>query len=601
MPAELPHRPLAMKLWLSKSFGQAKHDANVGIESLEHLMRNRMRMLLRHTWIVAVLGTLIIGGLIWWVVYITVAPTDMKIAAGPAGSANVTLVQLLTQRFVTERDKVRLSLVPTDGPQQSLQTVTSKDADLAIIPSTIDNSPDLPVVAILRQNVMALIVPAPPPPPTQPKQEVAKEVPPPVKKEAAPPEKPEKAAAAKGAKAAAKTTKGAKTAKNEKVDKDNKKAKGAKAADKDAKTAENGADKDEDVDADDKSSAASGGDSDAAAAASNANKLDKVSKLAGHRVAVVTGNEATPELLNIVLNHYGVPAAQVQISLIDPKDVADAVKAQQVDVLFVAGAATGRAINDVVTAATQNGQPPSFIAIDQAEGIAKRNLAFNSIDIPAGTFGGNPPMPDDELTTLSFGEYLVARKSFSHDGVANLARLIFTSRLALAAAMPGEVKIEAPSTDKDSTVVVHPGALAYLGDDQKTFFDKYGDDIFYGLLIFPIFGSAIAGVASYFRSSGRTKRLRLLQGLLDQVRKAHNAPTLEALDRQQGEVDRLVIAIIHQTETEEYDQTVQMSFSLALDHVRFAIASRRAVLLGTPDNETSAETQSATETQFAAE
>jgi hypothetical protein len=128
--------------------------------------------------------------------------------------------------------------------------------------------------------------------------------------------------------------------------------------------------------------------------------------------------------------------------------------------------------------------------------------------------------------------------------------------------------------------VVHPGALAYLGDDQKSFFDKYGDDIFYGLLIFPIFGSAIAGVASYFRNNGRTRRLRLLQRLLDLVRKAHAASTLEALDQMQVEVDHLVVAIIHQAEHEEYDQTVQMSFSLALDQVRFAIAARRAFLLG---------------------
>ena len=173
----------------------------------------------------------------------------------------------------------------------------------------------------------------------------------------------------------------------------------------------------------------------------------------------------------------------------------------------------------------------------------------------------------------------MARKSFNHDGIAALAKLIYTSRLALAAAMPGEIKIEAPKTDKDAAVLVHPGALAYLGDDQKSFFDKYGDDIFYGLLIFPIFGSAIAGLASYFRSSGRTRRLRLLQRLIDLVRKAHTAPSLEALDQMQVDVDNLVVAIIHQGEHEEYDQTEQMSFSLALDQVRFAIAARRAVLL----------------------
>jgi len=52
-----------------------------------------------------------------------------------------------------------------------------------------------------------------------------------------------------------------------------------------------------------------------------------------------------------------------------------------------------------------------------------------------------------------------------------------------------------------------------------------------GLLIFPVFGSAIAGLASYLRRDNRTRRLRLLQRLLDLVRKAHAAPSLEAIDQ----------------------------------------------------------------------
>jgi hypothetical protein len=173
----------------------------------------------------------------------------------------------------------------------------------------------------------------------------------------------------------------------------------------------------------------------------------------------------------------------------------------------------------------------------------------------------------------------VARSSFSNDSVAALARLIYTSRLSLAAGLPGEIRIEAPSTNKDAGVAVHPGALAYLGDDQKSFFDKYGDDIFYGLLIFPIFGSAIAGLAGYLRSNGRTRRLRLIQKLLDMVRRAQAATTIETLDQLQSEVDATVVAILHHSEQEGPDQTAQTSFLIALDHVRFAIATRRSALL----------------------
>ena len=578
--------PLAMKLWLWRRFGRNKESepssaapahaltAAMSLEALGHTVRNRIRAFLRHTRTVTILGMIILGGLIWAALHVTLAPTQMRVAAGPPGSADVKFVEMLSHKFAVEHDKVQLHLVATDGPKASAAAIANGEADLAVLPSTLGDSPDWPVVALLRQNVMALIVPTQPPP-APPKKEAAL---PPAPKEASAPESKEKAA--KPEKGTDKT-KGAtadkgKGAKNEKNDRSDQADKTARVAVKSAdKAAGKNADKATDKDADNSGDA----DNKADKADADANKLDSVSKLAGHRIGVVTGNAATPEVLDVVLSHYGVPLNQVQVSLIDPSHIAEAVKALQVDVLFVAGAETGQAINDVVAAATVNGQAPSFIPIDQAEGMAKRNNAFQSVDIEAGTFGGNPPAPPDGLKSLSFPEYLVAKKSFHHDAIGTLAKLIFTSRLALAAAMPGEIKIRAPATEKDANVVVHPGALAYLNDDQKSFFDKYGDDIFYGLLIFPIFGSAIAGVASYFRSSGRTRRLRLLQRLLDLTQKANHAPSLEALDKLQVDVDHLVVAIIHQTEQEEYDEAVQASFGLALDQVRFAIAGRRAVLL----------------------
>jgi TRAP-type uncharacterized transport system substrate-binding protein len=580
MPARLPRRPpLAMKLWLAQRFGRAREaeaspaapghalGKTMNIESLDHLVRSRVRIFLRNTRLVTILGTIILGVAIWMAIHITLAPTELRVAAGPPGSANVKFVELLAQRFAAEHDKIQLHLVATAGPKESAAAMTNGGADLAILPSTLGNSPDWPVVAILRQNVLAFVVPTQPPPAAPVKKAAttpaAKEVSVTDKKETA--AKPE---ASPGKIKPAKNDKGAKDATN---------AKNGKGADKGAdKTAAKDADQGDDTDG----KAARKDDSGADADANDSNKLDKIAKLAGHRIAVVTGNEATQDLLDVVLDHYGVPPGQARVSPVDPNNIADAVKMQQIDALFVAGSATGQAITDVVGAATLNGQAPTFIAIDQADGIAKRRPAFDSIDVDAGIFGGNPPAPSDDLKSLSFAEYLVAKKSVPHDAVAALAKLIYTSRLALAAAMPGEIKIQAPPTDKDARVVVHPGALAYLTDDQKTFFDKYGDDIFYGLLIFPIFGSVIAAVASYFRSGGRTRRLRLLQRVLDLVRKAHTAPSLEALDKLEADVDQLVIAIIHQAEHEEYDQTMQMSFSLALDQARFAIDSRRTILLG---------------------
>jgi TRAP-type uncharacterized transport system substrate-binding protein len=531
MPPGLPHQPLAMRLWLSRRSGGTdsagrSSGRSMSIGSLEHMMRNRFRMFLRHTWLVTILGTIALVGVIWAAFYYSTKNTVMRIATGP-GSAKI--VQVLANTLAKSHDRLQLQVVTTDSANASAQALSNGSADLAIVPTTVGKSPDWPVVVILRQNVMVLMVPAPTPAPA------AAAAPAPAKKGATP--------------KATKTAKPAKPA----------------TAPKTAKTA-----KDKDSDSDDDDS-----DDDST---KDSNKL-KVTQLAGKRIGIVTGSEATTDLLDVVLNHYGVPLDKVQLLPIDPANLADAVQKNTVDVIFVAGAATGAAISDAVKAATQNGVAPTFIKIDQADGIAKRNIAFDSVEIDAGTFGGIPPAPDAKLTSLSFPEYLVARKSFDHSDIADLAKVIYTSRLAIAAKLNGDVKIEAPKTEKDADALVHQGALDYLNDDQKSFFDKYGDDIFYGMLIFPVFGSAIAGLASYLRADSRTRRLRLLQKVLDLVRKVHAAQTLEAIEHLQVEADNLVIAIIHLSEHEEFDESVRMSFSFALDQLRFAIAARRTAIL----------------------
>jgi TRAP-type uncharacterized transport system substrate-binding protein len=510
MPVKLPTRPtLAMRLWLAERLGwfdgagssTPGHSGGkaVSLGSLEHIVRSRARLFLRHAWLVTILGTLIIGGSVWLAFYLTNRATVITVAAGPASGFDAKLLQILNDKFARDHDKTQLELVATSDAAASARAIADRKAELAILPSTLESAPDWPVVAILRKNVMALIVPA--------------------------------------------------AAENDGTGKKGKSAKGGKAAKK-AKPEKTGDD----------------------------DKLEKVSQLAGRRVGIVSGGAASADLLNAVLKHYGVPLDKVQISQVEPDKLAAAVREHQVDVILVAGTATGHAISDAVAAATQNDEAPGFIAIDQADGIAMRNPAFESVDIDAGTFGGNPPTPDDSLKTLGFSDYLVARRTYNQDHIAALSKLIYTSRQWLATQPGAEIKIKAPSTDKDAPLLVHPGTLAYLGDDQKSFFDKYGDDIFYGLLIFPIFGSAIAGIASYFRNDGRTRRLRLLQRALDLIRKISAASSVEALDQLQTEADNLVHSIIHHCEHEDYDQAALTSFSMALDQLHFATAARRALL-----------------------
>jgi TRAP-type uncharacterized transport system substrate-binding protein len=502
----IPHRPtLNMKLGLMQLFRWKRNESmssdrrppprphivaakGINLEALETMMARRMRLILRHTWLVVTFAVLLLAGLIALSVYMLEQQTVLRVAVGPRDSADVRIVEILADKFAREHASIKLVPVIQNEPVNAKDISGKPDFDLAIIRSNLVIDARWPVVAIVRQNVAVLMVPAPG------------------------------------------------TRDPKKVD-----AKKAKLA-----------------------------------------KIEKVPDLAGRRVGIVGESEASPDLLHDILRQYDVPIDKVELLEVAPKDLQNAVHDNRIDAILVAGPVTGKAIADAVAAASNGKQAPTFIAIDQAEAIAQRLTAYEKFSIVAGSFGGSPAKPAEDMDSLNFPQYIVARRTLDEGQIANFSKLLYTSRQALAHDLPGVVKIEKPSTDKDSAVLVHPGAETYLGDNQKSFFEKYGDGIFYGLLILPFFGSGLAALAGYLRADDSTRRIRLLHRLLTITKKARCAETLELVDELQAECDDVVTETIHQAERDKLDDTAMAIFNLAINQSRLAISDRRAALLLRP-------------------
>ena len=114
---------------------------------------------------------------------------------------------------------------------------------------------------------------------------------------------------------------------------------------------------------------------------------------------------------------------------------------------------------------------------------------MKSTEIKAGAFGGAPPQPEETIETIGVNHYLVARNTLSEDVVADLTKQVFAMRQVLATEIPSSAKIETPDTSKDGPVPVHPGAAAYIDGELKTFFDRYSDLLYLGLMLVSFFGS----------------------------------------------------------------------------------------------------------------
>jgi len=293
--------------------------------------------------------------------------------------------------------------------------------------------------------------------------------------------------------------------------------------------------------------------------------VSEISDLRGKRVGIVRGTasgEGNSMLLDVILAQYDLPSSAISHVLLHRSEVTDAIRTDRVDALFVVAPTTSETVTDLVT------------AMGQVSG----NAVFYPIADARAIFGGSPPRPAASFETLGVSARLMARASLRDSIAADLTRLLFAERLVIAQSAPLAHQIEAPSTTKDAALPVHPGAAAYLDDEEKSFFDQYSDFIYIGAMLLSVVGSGLAALASRMSSVRHTEVDRLLERLLQILRDARSARTPEDIDRLEHETDEILVAGIANRRLQGADAHSMSALSLALEQARQAIREKRADL-----------------------
>ncbi len=311
-------------------------------------------------------------------------------------------------------------------------------------------------------------------------------------------------------------------------------------------------------------------------------KITKLSQLAGRRVGIIGRTQANPNLLKLILQQYAVDASRVEIVRFSTNEVAEAVRGQKVDVLMAVGPVNSRITADAIAASTREGGLPTFIPIESADAIAQNHSIYEASEIPAGSFGGSPAKPDDDVKTISFPHHIVARKSLSDMTVAAFTRQLFAVRQAVTAELPRAASIETPDTDKDAAVPAHPGAAAYVDGEEKTFLDRYSDFIWWGIMGLSMMGSAGAWFAGYLKKDARLATSPLRERLLAMLSLARVAPSHDDLDALQGEADEILRQALDAFENGAMEEGTLTAFNIALEQFHNAVADRRLVFASTP-------------------
>ncbi|ARP99156.1 TAXI family TRAP transporter solute-binding subunit [Pseudorhodoplanes sinuspersici] len=315
---------------------------------------------------------------------------------------------------------------------------------------------------------------------------------------------------------------------------------------------------------------------DAETATKKPEAITKIEELSGRTIGIIGHAPANVAMLHTILTQSGIPPETVQVIQFSPEDLTTQLRAAKFDALLAVGSVGSKTTAEAVAAISHGKEPPTFLEVGSSEAIKQQKPVYESTEIPAGVFGGSRPA--EAVETIGFAHYIVANRTMDEKVAGDFTRWLFAAKQALGSDIPTFTKIEAPDTDKAASLAVHPGALAYLEGEQKTFFDRYSDTLYWGLMLMSFVGSGAAWLTSFARTSASASNRNDLEALIAMIGRARTADDTLELDILRTEIDDIMARAIRQLGAGKLGQNRADALKLAAEQVRHAIAERQAAL-----------------------
>ncbi len=354
--------------------------------------------------------------------------------------------------------------------------------------------------------------------------------------------------------------------------------------------------------------------------------IKNISDIKGRRIGVIRTRIAESDALSVntlllktILEYYALDEKNVTIVPVLLNDAAKAFEDRRIDVIFSVGPSTEPTLSRIVAGLSAaipykpvqeenaedsedepklKGNPDKkkgkakvkstkkeekaasiFIPISEPDAIIVKNPLLVKDEIVRGVFSGIPPTPPDAIPTLSVTHSIAANNNLSDSVIADLARSIIKLKPVLARETKLAGSIEVPSSDKNAAMPLHPGAAAYIDNEEQTFFDKYGDMVYILATLLGVLGSGFAALLSRWSSNSRSAALENIESSVSLVSEVRLANTIELVDAIELKADQLVEKVVRNAVQAHLNHTDLASFNISINHVRQALNDKRRHLI----------------------
>jgi TRAP-type uncharacterized transport system substrate-binding protein len=313
-------------------------------------------------------------------------------------------------------------------------------------------------------------------------------------------------------------------------------------------------------------------------------KLENFSDLKGKRLGLVSRSTLDEPSFTRLLDVFGMKPTDVKLTVIKPEDIATLTASGRIDCVVVFGVPAEPEVRAVVYAVdSKKKEPPTILSTDVGEFLKENSPAASSETIVKHAFPRRL-IPDDDVDTVGVPTALVANKTSTgplrgrlyNNAITEVTSNLLERRSELARKVPLASLIAAPDNEKGARFPVHPGAAAYLGDTDTSWFTLFSDQIWNVLLVGGMLSSIFAAAGSILKKSASDPMRELLdrlKGIADRARTSTDPGDAGALSQDLAAI-AIDIATLGYERRSSYEEFAPLQ--LAFESTQEAVAALRA-------------------------
>jgi TRAP transporter TAXI family solute receptor len=226
--------------------------------------------------------------------------------------------------------------------------------------------------------------------------------------------------------------------------------------------------------------------------------IERVADLRGHKIALPPRGGGQYDSFWFLAQHYDLAPTDFVALPMSARAAAYAMQVGAVDAVFRVRAPGNLAIRELIERI-----PTRLIPIDQGAAMRLRRPALETGTIPKGSYRGDPPLPDSDLSTADVPRLLIASSELDAGVATTITRTLFERRRDLVAQTPLAGFISSPDRAAGTFMPLHPGAQRYYDREKPSFIQENAEPIAVVLSFLVLLGSG------FFRLFSQKRKARL--------------------------------------------------------------------------------------------